>query len=461
VLPFENLTGEAEREYLSDGLTEETIAALGRIDPEHVSVFGRTSMMMYKRASRSLSEIGRELGADYLVESSIRAETGQLRITANLVRVKDQVQVWSASYDREPTSILGLQRELSTAIAQQIRRRLSPDRLDALARRQTRNAEAYDLYLRGRNFANQRTAPTTRKAIEYYGLATAVDPDYALAWSGLAFAHSSSSINGDAPPREVGARAREAAAHAVRVAPDLAEAQLSLGYVNWILDWNWPAAEAAFRRAIGLDPTSAVAHLLLGHALSQSGRHGEAHAATRRARELDPLEPMTHALSSQVAFQGRDYPGALDHARQAIVLDPEFWIGYMMLGQAYERLGEGDLALEALTNAARFSGRNSKVLSLRAYIHAKARANEAREVLRTLDAVSRERYVPPYALALVSAGLGEHDAVFEWLDRAYHDRDVHLIFLTVDPKWDPYRTDPRFEDLLQRCGFKGAAPATS
>jgi tetratricopeptide (TPR) repeat protein len=190
--------------------------------------------------------------------------------------------------------------------------------------------------------------------------------------------------------------------------------------------------------------------------LSQNGRHDEAEPAMRRARELDPLSSMYHALSSQVSFQARDYRTAVEHARQAIVGDPEFWVGYMQLGQVLEQLGPSDLSLEALASAARLSGGNSKPISLRGYVLAKVgRAAEAREVLGLLEGLSRQRYVPPYAMALVHAGLGEQDEVFQWLDRAYTARDVHLIFLTVDPKWDPYRGDPRFQAILARCGFTG------
>ena len=216
VLPFENLSGDPDREYLADGLAEETIVSLGQIDPERVHVVGRTSMMVYKRTTKSLATIGRELGADYLVESSVRVEGDRLRITARLVRADDQVQMWSRAYDREPGSMLGLQQELSTAIAEQVRLRLSPERLDALSRRQTRNPEAYDLYLRGRNFANQRTPPTTARAIEYFQRATTLDPNYALAWSGLAFAYLASPINGDANPLEVQSRTVAAVAQAIR-----------------------------------------------------------------------------------------------------------------------------------------------------------------------------------------------------------------------------------------------------
>jgi TolB-like protein/DNA-binding winged helix-turn-helix (wHTH) protein/Flp pilus assembly protein TadD len=461
VLPFESLGGDLDRAYLAEGLTEEITAWLGQADPERLGVVSRTSAMVAKRANKSLAEIGRELGADYLLESSIRNESGRARITARLVRAGDQVQVWSQAYNRELTSMLGLQQELGAAIAEQIRFRLSPERFQALARREPRVAAAYDQYLRGLTFANQRTPPTTQKAIEHYERATTLDPEYALAWSALADAQSASPFNSDVAPLEVRSRARDAAGRAVRANPDLAEAQYALGYLNWSLEWDWPAAEIAFRRAIDLDPRHAWGHMSLGHLLSQLGRHSEALAEMRRARELDPQNAMTYALSSQVAFQARDYPAALDHASQAIALDQEFWIGHVMRGQAEERSGQSALALEALDVAARFSGGNSKALALRGYILAKdGRRDEAREALTTLEALSRRRYVPPYAMALVHAGLGDRDAVFTWLDRAFEARDVHLVYLTVDPKWDPYRTDPRFDALLTRCDFTGTLKAS-
>jgi Flp pilus assembly protein TadD len=197
-----------------------------------------------------------------------------------------------------------------------------------------------------------------------------------------------------------------------------------------------------------------MAHASLGHLLSQTGRHEDAQRELRRAREIEPLFAMSHALSSHISFQARDYAAAVTHGRQAVVLDPEFWIGHITLGQAYLQLGQIDRAQESLTTAARFSGANSKVTSLRGYLLAKTgRTAEARQLLTTMDAASRQHYVPPYAFALVHAGLGDREAVFDWLDKAFAARDVHLIFLTVDPKWDPYRADSRFERLLERCGF--------
>ena len=452
VLPFENLGSDPDRAYLAAGLTEETSAVLGQIDPDRLSVKGRT--LRYKGTTKTAIEIGRELSVDYLLESAVRAEGDQLRVTATLIRVRDQEHVWAQSYEREAKRLLVLQQELSAAIAEQVRLRLSPDRVSSLARRQTQNADAYDTYLRARYLESRRTPETNVQAIQQYERAIALDPNYALAWSGLALVYAASTINGDAPPLEMGPRARDAAARAVRANANLAEAQLAVGYVNWLLDWDWNAADTAFRLAIRLDASNAAAYRSWGHALSQAGRDVEAESAMRRTRELEPLEPMSYALSSQVAFQTRDYPHAVEHARRAVLMDSAFWVGSMQLAQAYGQLGQTDLALAALADAARFSGGNSKATSLRGYLLAKnGRATEARAVLRQLEDDARERYVSPFAMALVYAGLGERDAVFEWLDKAYAARDVHLIYLPVDPKWDPYRADARFVALLARCGF--------
>ena len=459
VLPFENLGAGPEREYLADGLTEETIASLGQIDARHISVIGRRSVMAYKRTSKTLAEIGRELNAAYLIESSLRAERELLRITARLIRVHDQVQIWSASYDSEPSSVLAFQRELSIAIAEQIRIRLSPDRLTALGRRQTRNAKAYDLYLHGRHYWNQNTPLTTRRAIEYFSRATQRDPDYALAWSGVAECYSASPINGDATPLVVWPLAREASTHAVSAEPDLAEVQTSVGFLKFWLEWDWPGAEAAHRKAIGLDPGYPLAHRMLGIALSHMGRHEEARMAMCRARELDPLYAMHHALSAQVAFAGREYAAAAQFARQAIVVDPDFWIGHFQLGQACVQLGMHETALDALNAAGRLGGGNTKAVSLRGYLYAKmGRRDQAEEVLHTLEAVSRERYVPAFTIALVHAGLEQWQPALEWLERGYDAHDVHLVFLTIDAKWDPLRNHPRFSALLQRCGFTSSPP---
>src|ERR1700736_5255102 len=384
VLPFENLSADAEREYFGDGLTEETIAAVGQIDPECLSVIGRTSVMAYKRTRKTAGEIGGELNAAYLIEGSVRAEGGRLRINSRLIRVRDQVQVWSAFFDSEPSSMLAFQRELSAAIAEQVRLRLSPERMDTLARRHTRNAQAYDLYLRGRYLWHQLSPATTRRAAEHYMRATELDPGYALAWSGLADGFSAGPINGDAPPLAVWPRAREAVAQALRAEPNLAEVQGSLGFLKFWLDWDWRGAEVAFRKAIELDPNYPLPHRMLGILFSYLGRREEAKKAIGRARELDPLLAVYHALSAQVAFFGRDHEAAVRFARQAIAIDPEFWVGHMQLAQALAETSETDAAVDSLENAERTSGGHSKVLGLLGYLFGRlGRVDGAEEVMKT------------------------------------------------------------------------------
>jgi DNA-binding winged helix-turn-helix (wHTH) protein/tetratricopeptide (TPR) repeat protein len=454
VLPFDNFTGDAEREYLADGLMEELIVSLGQIDSARIAVLGRTSMMRQKGRTGSIADIGRQLKATHVIEGSIRIEGGRIRVTAKLIRVVDQVAAWSASFDVEPVSVLAFQRELSAVIADQVRIRLTAECLDGLSRRQTRDADAYDLYLRGRYFWNQLTPATNARAIEYFERALALDSDYALAWAGLAYAVLGGSMNSDMPPAVLLSRAQEAAARAVQADSALGDAHAAVGYVRFLLEWNWAGAEASLRRAVALDASCGVGVRMLGHLLSQTARHEEARAVMSRLREIDPLYAMNHAMSAQVAFQARDYTEALEHARRAIVIDPEFWIGYMELGQAYERLDKVDLALDALITAGRLSGGNSKAISLRAYLLARTgRTDEARDLLETLESVARVRYVPPAAFALVHAGFADREAVFEWLDKAAAVRDVHLMFLPVDAKWDEYRGDSRFDAVLARCGF--------
>jgi len=455
VLPFVNLSRDADRDYLATGLTDETSASLARIDPAHLRVKGRTQP--YRGTTKTAAQIGEELSVDYLVESSIRAEGSRVRVTVSLLRVEDQAHVWSQLFDRESTSLLSLQQELSAAIAEQVRLTLSPDSLRGVQTRQTTNASAYDAYLRGRYQQHRRTADGNRQAVALFRQAIALDPAYALAWSDLSFAYAAGTINGDAPPSAVAGLAQEAARRAMAIDASLPEAQMAYGYERWLLGWDWAAAETALRRAVELDPSNGTGHRTLGHVLSQRGRQAEALAAMARARELNPLDSVTWALSAQVAFQARDVATAAVFSRRAIVLDPQLWIGYIELGQAYAAAGEPDLALEAIADGERVANGNSKVPTMRGYVLARmGRTAAAREVAESLTHPSPARYVPPYAAALVYAGLGDRAAMFAALEQAYAVRDVHLIYLPVDMKWDPYRTDPRFVSLLARCGFRAA-----
>ena len=455
VLPFENIGSNPEREYFADGLTEEAIVALGQIDPERLVVLGRTAVMPYKRTTKPPEQIGRELNVEYLVEGAVRGYEGtRMRISAKLIRVCDQSQVWSLSLDNDGERILDFQRELCVAIAEKAALQITPGGLDRLSRRQTRDAEAYDLYLRGRYYWNQLTPPTTRRAIEYYMRATQRDPRYALAWSGLTDAHASAPINGDAPPLQAAEHAHAAARRAQDSDAQLAEVQASLGMVQLFLDWDWPAAEAHFRRAIALDPAYAFGHRMLGVVLTHRGQHEDARVAMRRARELE-IYGMHYSLSSMIEIHARNPQVAIEFARQATAIAPDLWVGHYHLSHAYELAGELELALESVNIASRLSGGNSKALGTRGYLLAKmGNEREAREVLTGMEAISRERFLPPYGMALTLLGLGEDQRALECLERACEIRDVGLIFLPVDPKWDRLRSNTRLQEVIRRCGFR-------
>lgn len=449
VLPFLNLTGDAEREYLADGLTEDVIAALSQIDSAHLRVIGRTSAMAYKGTAKPLAAIGRELNVQFVVEGSVRADGPVLRIRCTLNRVADQAQVWSATADRDVAGLASVAEDLMAPLARLINPCLPRERGPSVSRRQSDDAAAYDAYLRGRRFWYQLTAATTRKAIEYYTRATDIDPRYALAWAGLAEAFASAPINADAEPLVMWPRAREAAERAGAANPQLSEAQAVCGQISWFFERDWSMAVERHERAIALDPSNAWSHSMLGHVLSQLGRHEEGTPCMEEACRLEPMSALQYAMASQVWFQARDFEGARQRARRAIAIDPEFWVGYMMLGQACEQLADVEIALEALATAIRLSNGNSKPVGLRGYILAtRGQTAGAHDVLQMLTDLARVRYVPPFAMALVHAGLGEDERVFEWLHRACAVRDVHLMFLTVDPKWDRYRARPKFASLL-------------
>ena len=456
VLPFENLQHDATQDYIADGLTEETIVELGRIDPARLGVIGRTSSAALHRSTRTLDEIGRELGIDYVVEGSVRNADGRLRIASTLVRIRDQVQVWTETYERDASNLLGLQAGIGRAIAHQIHLRLSPQQAASVAHRQTENPDAYDLYLRGRYYQRQLTPATAARALDCFGRATAIDPAYALAWAGIADVYSSNLMSSDARPSDVSDPARAAAARALNEGRRVPEAHHAAGSVHYIFDWDWEEAERNFREALALDPNRVDSYWMLGEALSQQRRHDEALAATRRACELDPLNALSHSMSSHIAFCARDLSAAVSHARDALLAEPDFWVGHFQLGQAYQHEGRIDEALDALGEASRLSNGNSKPVSVSAYTLATiGRVAEARDLLSQLQNLSRRRYVPPYALALIHAGLDDRASAFEWLDKAIEERDVHLIGLPFDPKWDRVRHLDRFQDLLSRFGPVG------
>jgi TolB-like protein/DNA-binding winged helix-turn-helix (wHTH) protein/Flp pilus assembly protein TadD len=454
VLPFDT-AGTAGLASVADGLSDELSVSLGQIDPEHLRVVGRTTMQRYRGEPRSIDAIGRDVGATHVVEGTVRAEGTRVRVIASLIRVDDQTQVWSASFDRDATSWLGLQEEISRAIAPQVRLRLSAARTRAASLRHSRNPLAYEAFLQGRAFLSLRAREPNARAVEAFAQATSLDPGYALAWAALSHVHAASLFNGDGAPAAVRQPALDAAARAVAMRPDLAEAVFAQAFCEWTLSWNWPEAERGMRRAYALDPQHSDAVRSLGHVLSQLGRQEEAAAFMQQARDMDPMDPLAHALSGQVAFQAARYAESVAHADRALALAPMFWVGHMVRGQALERLDRLDEAMAALSEAERLSNQNSKAVATRAFALARrGRPQEARAVLAALTATARQRYVPPYAFALTHLGLGDDDEALDWLTRAHDDRDIHLMYVPVDAKWDRLRDHPRLVELLRRSGIR-------
>lgn len=455
VLPFENLTGSDELAYMASGIAEETSMSLTRIDLPNLSVIGAVSTRALAGTAMSLQQIAHELGVDYIVSSSLRLENSRIRVTSHLIRVSDNEQLWTASFDRELTNILGLQSELSVAIAEQIRQRLSPEVTAIIDRRQTQNPEAYALYLKGRHEWTRFRPNSIQNALQYYRQAVVKDPGYALAWAGIAHALITSTVTAEAERQSVLPAAQDALQRALEFGPDLAETQLALGSFHFFLDQDLPPAEAAARKAVALDPNSAMFQMFLGMVLSQQNRHVEARAMLRRARELDPFFPLMFANSAVVALHANEPKEAIEFATQAIAIDPEFWVGYFHLGSALLMLGDYAGAIENYSKAEKLSGNNlARATALRAVALARlGREDEARDILAELTLRSGKRHVPPYSIARVHAALGEFDAAFALLEHALAENRNLCLDLESDRYLDGLRTDLRFDMLLQRCGF--------
>jgi TolB-like protein/DNA-binding winged helix-turn-helix (wHTH) protein/Flp pilus assembly protein TadD len=451
VLPFENLTGDDQLAYLASGLAEDTSDSLAHIDLKNLRVIG-ASARAFADPAVPVDELGRRLGVDLVVLSSLRLDRSKIRVSSRLLRVADGEQVWSASFDRALTNVLGLQRELSVAIAEQIRQKLSPEVAAAIDRRQTDHPVAYDLYLNGRQEWRKLTLASTRRSLQYFEQATREDPNYALAWAGLAFGLATSLRTADANPAVVGPRALDALAKAERLGPDLAETHYARGYYEAFHDADVRAAVKEMRRAVELDPNSAQAYLGLGAFLPGQGQNAEALEMLRRARELDPTFPLIFANSALVALQTGDAQKALEFATQAVAMNADFWVGYLHLGNARRALGDLDGALTAFTDAARLSDNRSQTYGGRVQVLLElGRGDDARALVDELTARAEHEYVPAYRLAVVNALLGEREKAFDWLNRAIETHSIDLQVMPRDAALRPLRGDPRFDALLRRC----------
>jgi TolB-like protein/DNA-binding winged helix-turn-helix (wHTH) protein/Tfp pilus assembly protein PilF len=453
VLPFDNISGDAKQEYFSDGMTEEMITHLGRLEPQGLGVIAHSSATRYKftaYVSRDIADIGRQLGADYVLEGSVRLADGRVRITARLNRVRDRSYVWTESYDRDLRDVLSLQAEVAQDIARQIRVRISRRPLRPARPRQIR-ADVYDLYLRGRFFFNRRTQEDMTRATSLLAEAVRLDPDYAAAYAGLADAYSGLAHYGALPPREAYLKEKAAASKALALDPELAEAHTALAAMKVEYEWDWQGAQKEFERAIELNPSYPTAHQWYAHYWSAVGTPDRAVVEARQALKLDPLSPLINSALGRHLYHAGRYEGAIAQLRKAIELGPNFAVARLHLGWIYEARGSFGQAISQYETAVTLTGRNTRmVAALARALGSAGRTAEARSLLAELLSRARQQYVSPFDIAMAYAGLGDRNAAFEWLDKAYDERSPSLVYLGRHPWTASLRSDPRFAAMLQR-----------
>ena len=453
VLPFDNLSRDPDQEFFSEGLTEEMIAQVGKLNRDRLKVVARSSVAKYKGSTLTAREIGKELNADYLVQGSIRRSSDRIRITVQLIQARDQIVVWTESYDRELKDVLAVQDSVVRSIASEIHIALTEEQKERLATPRQISPEAYEAYLKGRYYWNKRTGESMQKAEQYFEQAIDRDPSYAAAYSGLADCNSGLTWHGFKSPAEALPKAYAAARKALEINPESAEAHASLG-LAMTHRWDWTGAEAEFRRALQLDPQYANAHHWYGDYLSIRGRHGEALAEAKHALELDPLNLMISTWVGLRYYMARDYSRAIDQNRNSVELDPNFAAAHLLLGEDYREAGLHSEAVNELKKAASLSGDSPLYTAQVAVALAvEGRNGDALRIAHELEAISRKRYVSPYGLAQIYAASNKNEDTFKWLQAAYEDHAVWMGYLAVDPIFDRYRSDERFKDLLRRVGL--------
>lgn len=467
VLPFQNLSSDPAQEYFSDGLTEETITDLGQLSPAQLGVIARTSAMAYKHSDQTVAQIGRELGVDYILEGSIRRENGRARISAQLIRVSDQTHLWAQSYDiRALHDLLDIQNEIGRAIAVQVQANVAPQYQIESSKMRSVSPEAYDLYLKGRFYWNQRTPTALRESIQLFKHATAADPGFAQAYAGLADAYNISNIVGLLSAQDSLPQARAAATRAIELDPSLAEAHAALGMEKSHYEFDFPAASAEFLKAIELNPSSAYAHLFYSNCyLMPLGRRAEAIAENRKAVELDPLSLPINNFMGETYLLAGDYSASYKQFRQTIEMDPNFPLPHEYLGGLLEIMGRFPEAIDEREKGDRLFGRSPQKASTRASGLLKAFKNGGEtgywkeRLIQDLDGMKDSgSNIKSTPLAWDYALAGEKDKAFEYLEKSYQGREgQELTLLAVDPIWKNLHGDSRFSNLLQRMGLPESA----
>lgn len=454
VLPLVNSRADAETEYLADGITEGIINSLSKLPK--LRVVPRSTVFRYKNQQTDLQQIGSELGVRAVFAGRILQIGDSLVVNAELVDIANEAQIWGENYRREMTDIFTLLDEIAEDISEKLKLKLSGEDRKQLSKRYTENTEAYQFYLKGRYFVTtKRTEEWIKKGIEYFQKAIDLDPNYALAFAGIAEAYGFlASSTGGWSPREAYPKAEAAALKALELDDSLGEAHCSLGFSQLLYDWNFTEAEREFKKAIELSPNYPNSHDGYGFYLKAVGRHAEAIEKCKLAQKLDPLSPFTHVSLGYAYYFARDYERAVEECRKALEMDKHSTFAHRNLGLAFLQQGKLEKAIEALNNAVRFSQGGLAFESYLGFAYAVAgKQTEAHEVLASLKDLDRERYVPAYNFAIIYAGLGDSDKAFEWFERARKERSGFLPFLKVEPVVDGLRSDSRFDDLLEKIGL--------
>jgi TolB-like protein/Tfp pilus assembly protein PilF len=451
VLPLANASADPDAEYLSDGITETLINNLSQLPK--LRVIPRSMVFRYKGREVDPQTVGRELNVRAVLTGRVVQRGDTLNIQAELVDVVAESQLWGGQFQRKVSDIFAVQEEIAKEISEKLRLQLTGEEQKRLVKRHTVDAEAYQLYLKGRYHWSKRTEEGVKKGLEYFQLAIAKDPGYALAYAGLADSYNMLGVY-VGPPKEAFPRAKAAATKALQIDDTLTEAHTSLAVIKLHYEWVWLEAERAFKRALELNPTYAGAHDWYAEYLAAMGRTEEALGEVKRAQELDPLSLIINTDVGWHYYFQRRYDWAIEQLQKTLEMDPNFPPAHLFLGQVYVQLSRLEDANREFQKAISASGASPRYLAGLGYGYAQSgNTREAQNVLEDLRELSKRRYVSSFDIAAIYVGLGDKDQAFEWLQKAYEERSIFLIFLKVDPRLDPLRSDPRFQDLLRRMSF--------
>ncbi len=452
VLPFVNVGADPHAEYLSDGITESVISNLAQL-PE-LRVMARSTVFRYKGKEVDPQKVGQDLHVSAVLTGRLLERGDTLVVQAELVDVAKGTQLWGAQYNRRLADLLAVQEDISREISGKLRLRLTGEEKTRLGKRPTTSSEAYQLYLQGRYWWNKRTGEGMNKGVEYFEQAIEKDPNYALAYAGLADSYAMLGAYGFLRPETGYPRARAAATKAIEFDDRLAEPHTSLLAVKLDYDWDWSGADAEFQRSVQLNTAYPIAHHWYAMYLAAMGRREQALAAISRARELDPLSVPINTHVGVVHYLGHQFDQAINRIRDALELDPNYVVAHWYLGQAYAEKGMYEDAIAESQRAVSLSPGNPKFLATLGYVYAlSGNRSEALKLVQQLNELSKSRYVSPLDVTYVYAGLREKEQAFAWLERAYGERSWGMYRIKVDPKLDRLRSEPRFQDLLRRMGF--------